>query len=188
MIPSRHAGDLVLGTWRLLGQPGGMPRQLVWDNEGGAGKFRRRRPPVLPAQFAEFRGLPGAGVVVLPPKEPEHKGIVERNKDYLETSFLPGRTFTSPADFSAQLAGWLVLASSRPKRVLGCASRQPHPPGRAHDPQLAACARDNGATWHDIAAAVATSPGQAGLRYSPGSQSQTAGGPATASQTRNHAT
>jgi hypothetical protein len=46
-------------------------------------------------------------------------------------------------------------------------------------PRLAACVRDNGATWHDIAA-LATSPGQAGLRYSPGSRSQTAGGPATA--------
>ena len=30
MIPSRHAEDLVLGTWRLLGQLGGVPRQLVW--------------------------------------------------------------------------------------------------------------------------------------------------------------
>ena len=47
-----------------------------------------------PAQFAEFRALPGAGAVVLPPKAPEHTGIVERNNDYLETSFLPGRTFT----------------------------------------------------------------------------------------------
>ena len=40
MIPSRHAEDLVLGTWRLLQQLGGVPGQLVWDNEGGVGKFR----------------------------------------------------------------------------------------------------------------------------------------------------
>ena len=60
MIPSRHAEDLVLGTWRLLGQLGGVPRQLVWDNEGGVGKYRGGgRPPALSRQFAGFRGLLG---------------------------------------------------------------------------------------------------------------------------------
>ena len=55
MIPSRHAEDLVLGTWRLLQQLGGVPRQLVWDNEGGVGKFRGRgRPLALSRQFAEL--------------------------------------------------------------------------------------------------------------------------------------
>ena len=34
-------------------------------------------------------------------------------------------------------------------------------------PQLAHDARENGATWHDIATALATSPEQAELRYSP---------------------
>jgi transposase len=121
MIPSRHAEDLVLGTWRLLAQLGGVPKQLVWDNEGGVGKFRRGRPPALSRQFAEFRGLLGTEVVVLPPREPEHKGIVERNNDYLETSFLPGRRFASPADFNAQAGEWAMLANRRVKRVLGCA-------------------------------------------------------------------
>jgi len=122
MIPSRHAEDLVLGTWRLLQQLGGVPGQLVWDNEGGVGKFRGfGRPPALSRQFAEFRGLLGCEVVVLPPREPEHKGIVERNNDYLERSFLPGRVFASPGDFNAQLGEWMLLANSRVKRVLGCA-------------------------------------------------------------------
>jgi transposase len=122
MIPSRHAEDLVLGTWRLLQQLGGVPRQLVWDNEGGVGKFRGfGRPPALSRQFAGLRGLLGCEVVVLPRREPEHKGIVERNNDYLERSFLPGRSFASPADFNAQMGEWMLGASSRPKRVLGCA-------------------------------------------------------------------
>jgi transposase len=122
MIPSRHAEDLVLGTWQLLQQLGGVPKQLVWDNEGGVGKYRGHgRPPALSRQFAEFRGLLGCQVVVLPPREPSHKGIVERNNDYLETSFLPGRVFASPADFNAQLGEWMLLANSRRKRVLGCA-------------------------------------------------------------------
>jgi hypothetical protein len=59
--------------------------------------------------------------VVLPPREPEHKGIAERNNDYLETSFLPGREFASPADFNAQQGEWMALANSRFKRVPGCA-------------------------------------------------------------------
>jgi len=46
---------------------------------------------------------------------------VERANGYLETSFLPGRTFSSPADFNAQLADWLALVNQRPRRVLGCA-------------------------------------------------------------------
>src|SRR5688572_27573088 len=34
------------------------------------------------------------------------KGLVERLHDYLERSFLPGRTFTGPADFNAQISTW----------------------------------------------------------------------------------
>src|ERR1039457_653990 len=122
MIPSRHAEDLVLGTWRLLQQLGGVARQRGWGNEGGGGKFRGfGRAPALSRQFAGLRGLLGCEVVVLPRREPEHKGIVERNNDYLETSFLPGRSFASPADFNAQMGEWMLLANSRRKRVLGCA-------------------------------------------------------------------
>jgi transposase len=46
---------------------------------------------------------------------------VERVNGYLETSFLPGRSFHSPADFNAQLTDWLALVNQRPRRVLGCA-------------------------------------------------------------------
>ena len=31
-----------------------------------------------------------------------------------------GQPFASPADFNTQLAGWLALVSTRPRRVLGC--------------------------------------------------------------------
>ena len=55
------------------------------------------------------------------PADPEAKGLVERFHDYLERSFLPGREFTSPADFNAQLGGWLPRANARLMRVLGCA-------------------------------------------------------------------
>jgi transposase len=42
-------------------------------------------------------------VVVCRPADPEAKGPVERANGYLETSFLPGRKFASPADFNTQL-------------------------------------------------------------------------------------
>jgi hypothetical protein len=121
MIPSRHAEDLALATWALIGELGAVPRALVWDNEGGVGKYRRGRPPALSAQFNALRGLLATTVVILPPREPESKGIVERTNRYLETSFLPGRTFTGPADFNAQLTSWFALVNARRKRRLQCA-------------------------------------------------------------------
>jgi transposase len=49
------------------------------------------------------------------------KGLVERANGYLETSFLPGRRFASPADFNAQLAEWCATVNGRVRRALGCA-------------------------------------------------------------------
>jgi transposase len=93
---------------------------LVWDGEGAIGQ-RRRRTTVLTQQAHAFRGVLGARVVICDPGDPEAKALVERANGYLETSFLPGRTFSSPADFNAQLAGWLTLVNQRQRRVLGCA-------------------------------------------------------------------
>jgi hypothetical protein len=46
---------------------------------------------------------------------------VERANGYLETSFLPGRVFSSPTDFNTQLDDWLTLANRRHRLALGCA-------------------------------------------------------------------
>ncbi len=56
-------------------------------------------------------------MVQAPPYDPETKGIVERPNGYLRTSFLPGRQFTSPADFNLQLTQWLTVANTRTHRV-----------------------------------------------------------------------
>jgi hypothetical protein len=63
-------------------------------------------------------GTLGSRLVQLKPYDPESKGMVERANRYLETSFLPGRTFTSPQDFNDQLQLWLPTANSRRVRVL----------------------------------------------------------------------
>jgi len=120
LLPTRAAEDLFAGWWSLIQALGAVPRVLVWDGEGAVGRWRRGVSE-LTADTQGFRGVLGARVLICRPADPEAKGLVERANGYLETSFLPGRSFTSPADFNAQLAGWLALANTRPKRVLGCA-------------------------------------------------------------------
>ena len=120
LIPSRAAPDLFAGWWQLIEALGAVPRTLVWDGEGAIGRWRAGKVE-LTAECQAFRGTLGAKVVVLRPREPEHKGIIERAHDYLERSFLPGRRFSGPDDFNAQLLDWLMLTNRRNRRVLGCA-------------------------------------------------------------------
>ena len=115
MIPSRTTADLLAGTWELLGDVGGVPHRLLWDNEAGIG---RRNTLTKPAIF--FAGSLATRFVQLKPRDPESKGIVERANRYLEDSFLPGRVFVSPQDFNTQLQHWLVtIANERTPRRTG---------------------------------------------------------------------
>jgi transposase len=120
LIPTRSATDLFAGWWQVIERLGSVPRVLVWDGEGAIGRWRAGRVE-LTTECQAFRGTLGAKVVVLKPREPEHKGIIERAHDYLETSFLPGRSFTGPDDFNTQLQQWLALVNTRRRRALGCA-------------------------------------------------------------------
>jgi transposase len=120
MIPSRTGPDLVAGHWQLVQTMGAVPRQLVWDNESAVGCWRRGKPTLTEA-FESFRGSLGIGVHLCRPRDPEAKGITERNNGYFETSFLPGREFTGPEDFNTQLGDWLGLANGRHSRRIGCA-------------------------------------------------------------------
>ena len=121
LIPTRAASDLFAGWWQLIGGLGAVPRVLVWDGEGAIGRWRAGRPE-LTADCQAFRGTLGARVVVCKPADPEAKGMIERAHDYLERSFLPGRAFAGPADFNVQLAAWLALVNTRPRR--GCSPAQ----------------------------------------------------------------
>jgi transposase len=120
LIPSRAAPDLFTGWWQLIDRLGAVPRTLVWDGEGAIGRWRSGKTE-LTGECQAFRGTLGAKVIVLRPAEPEHKGIIERAHDYLERSFLPGRSFTGPEDFNSQLQDWLSTVNARTRRVLGCA-------------------------------------------------------------------
>jgi transposase len=120
LIPSRTAEDLFAGWWALIVQLGAVPRLLVWDGEAAIGRWRRGVSE-LTVDTQAFRGVLGTSVKICKPADPEAKGLVERGNGYLETSFLPGRTFNGPDDFNNQLVLWLALANGRVKRSLGCA-------------------------------------------------------------------
>jgi transposase len=117
MIATRQSPDLLGGHWTLLSRLGAVPKALVWDNEAAVGQWRGGRPQLTESMNA-FRGSLGIRVIQCRPADPESKGLVERANGYLETSFLPGRRFSSPQDFNAQLQDWLVLANNRIHRRL----------------------------------------------------------------------
>ena len=116
MLPTRQTEDLLLGQWQLIQQLGRVPRRLIWDNEPGIGRGQRRAEGV-----ASFMGTLATRLVLLPPRDPESKGVVERRNGWFETSFMPARTFTSPADFTEQFASWLELANARTVRTIKAA-------------------------------------------------------------------
>lgn len=117
MIPTRKT-DRLLASWELIQQLGRVPRRLIWDNEPGIGQkgASRRASPAYTNLLTSSD--PATKVVRLRPYDPESKGIVERRNGWFETSFMPSRSFTSPADFNTQLAGWLERANSRVVRTI----------------------------------------------------------------------
>lgn len=112
MVPSRAAHDVLSGMLHVIEGFGGVPRKAVWDQEGCIGRIRQKKQ-ILSAEFQAFRGVLGMGAVLVGPGDPEAKGLVERANGYLETSFLPGRTFEDVDDFNRQLAVWLRRANQR---------------------------------------------------------------------------
>jgi len=113
MIPTRHTADLLLGMWELLLGLGRVPRRLIWDNESGIGRGKRHAEGV-----GAFTGTLATTLQRLRPYDPESKGVVERRNGFFETSFMPGREFSSPADFNAQFIDWLDNANARTVRTI----------------------------------------------------------------------
>ncbi|MCT1608056.1 IS21 family transposase [Nesterenkonia massiliensis] len=115
MIPSRQSGDLLAGMWQLISGVGAVSKSLIWDREAAIAPKGRPLPPVQ-----AFAGTTATKMVIAPPRDPEFKGMTERNNDYFETSFLPGRRFASPDDFNTQISAWITeRANQRLVRSLG---------------------------------------------------------------------
>jgi transposase len=113
MVPTRQTPDLLLGMWSLIERFGRVPRRLLWDQESGIGKRNR-----LAHGVGEFCGTLATRLHQLKANDPESKGVVERRNGFFETSFMPGRSFDSPADFNAQFADWVDGANRRVVRTI----------------------------------------------------------------------
>jgi hypothetical protein len=85
----------------------------LWDNESGIGRRNR-----LAHGVSEFCGTLATRMHQLKANDPESKGLVERRNGFFETSFMPGRSFDSPADFNAQFADWIDDANQRVVRTV----------------------------------------------------------------------
>jgi transposase len=148
LVPSRCAEDLFAGWRAEIEALGAVPKLLVWDGEGAIGRHRGGRAE-LTAECQAFRGTLATRVYVCQPRDPEAKGLVERFHDYLERSWLPGRTFASPADFNAQLTGWVATVNTRWRRHLQCAPADRIAAGKAAMTGLPPVAPVTG--WHKTA-------------------------------------
>lgn len=113
MIPSRQGGDILAGMWTLIAGVGRVSKSLLWDRESAIGGGGR-----VTTEAAAFAGTLATTIRLAPARDPEFKGMVERHNGFLETSFLPGRTFVSPRDFNEQLGEWLARVNTRTVRAI----------------------------------------------------------------------
>lgn len=113
MIPSRQGGDILAGMWTLIAGVGRVSKSLLWDRESAIGGGGR-----VTTEAAAFAGTLATTIRLAPRRDPEFKGMVERHNGFLETSFLPGRTFVSPRDFNEQLGEWLARVNTRTVRAI----------------------------------------------------------------------
>jgi transposase len=104
---------------------GGIPEAVVVDNDPSIIASGRGRTAVLHHEIAALFGHLGARVIVLEPRRPESKGQVERTNGYLETSFLPLRSFTGVTDAQDQHDRWSTeVAFRRHHRRIGARVEQ----------------------------------------------------------------
>lgn len=100
---------LVGGLQRLAG----VPKAMVSDNDTCIVAHRRGGLVTLVEEVAALYGRLGLKPVPLRPYFPEGKGFIERMNGFLETSFLPLRSFTSLQDLQAQADRWAVEVADR---------------------------------------------------------------------------
>jgi transposase len=117
---SRTTADLLPALLGCFSRLGGVPEVLVVDNDPAVVAEGRGRRARLHPEVAALAGHLGLRIVVLEPGRPQSKGQVERTISYLETSFLPLRTFTSLADLQVQSDDWAgEVAFKRHHRRVG---------------------------------------------------------------------
>lgn len=112
--------DALPALWGCLTRLGGLPRKLVCDNDASLVVRRGRGRPRPVDELAALLGALAMGHIILRPGDPEAKGGVERTNGYLETSFLPLRSFRDLGDLQTQSDEWTrSVAWRRHHRRLG---------------------------------------------------------------------
>lgn len=109
----RTIGDLLPAALRCFETLGGAPEKVVCDNDASIVRVRRGGQAFLHDEVAAFFGALGIKVIVLAPGKPQSKGQVERTNGYLDTSFLPLRTFGDIADMQCQHDTWTTEVAYR---------------------------------------------------------------------------
>ena len=89
---------------------GGIPNELLFDNlkQVVAQPRTKDTPAQIQTSFGEFADHWGFDPVACPPYWPQAKGKVERSIQYVDGSFLEGRSFTDLDDLNGQLCIWLA--------------------------------------------------------------------------------
>jgi transposase len=106
---------------------GGVPEKVITDNEGCIVKPRRGGPARFVDEAASLFGQLLVRPVALRPRFPEGKGQDERTVGYLETSFLPLRSFSCLGDLQRQHDDWArTVAYERWHRRVGAKVKDAH--------------------------------------------------------------
>jgi transposase len=103
---SKTMADFLPAVLGCLKRLGGVPGAMVVDNDSSIVAAGVGRRAILHPEVAALCGHLGLKIVVLEPGRPESKGQVERTNGYLETSFLPLRTFDDLEDLQRQSDAW----------------------------------------------------------------------------------
>ena len=113
LVFSKEAPDILAGLARNLQRLGVRAEKLVWDRESAIAG--RGKPTEA---FLSFCGQLEVGWIILDAGDPEAKGQLERQHDYLEKNFEPRRRFVNHLDFQDQLDRWTTKANGRQHRTI----------------------------------------------------------------------
>jgi transposase len=113
LIFSKEAPDILWGLARNLTRLGALPEKLVWDRESAIAAGGRPT-----SEFAAFCGALGVGWVILEPRDPQAKGLLERSHRFMRSNFEPGRVFANHLDFQDRLDAWTEKANGRVHRTI----------------------------------------------------------------------
>ena len=116
---SKQVSDFAPALLGCVQRLGGVPEGMVVDRDSAI-VIPHSRPPRLHLELAVLFGELRMRAVILRPRHPQGKGQGERTIGYLETSFLPLRTFASVEDLQAQHDRWAgEVAFQRHHRRVG---------------------------------------------------------------------